>query len=139
MVSPGFFSADSLAGVHVMLVGREPLARAVLASALQYGGALVTPVDTAADAFALMRHVRADVLVAVVSGADDGDLGQIRDVRTRKPEHGGVMPMVLLTPPANAPSPDGVRAAGFDACLTLPVSLWRLCRLVADLVATEGR
>jgi CheY-like chemotaxis protein len=134
MARGGFYSVDSLNGVHVLLVGHEPAAREVLASILRYCGALVTPAATAVDALDVMRQVKADVLVteAVLSVADAGSL--IRQVRARKPEDGGVVPAVALVPPSEAATVDQMRSAGFDAVMVLPLDPWALCRIIASLV-----
>jgi len=128
------FSVDFLNGVHVVLIGPEPLSRRLIASILRYGGALVTPVTSIVEALEVMTRLRADLLVAVMRGAGDEGIGLIADMRGRAPDDGRVLPVVALTPAPDALTPAQARAAGFDASLTMPVDPWELCRTIEGLV-----
>jgi CheY-like chemotaxis protein len=133
MARGGYFSVDSLNGVHVLLVAAEPPGREVLASILRYCGALVTPAASAAAALAVMRNVRADVLLTEMDLPDADGAWLLRQVRARKPEDGGVIPVVALLPRGEVPGPDPARM-GFDASLSMPIDPWGLCRTIAALV-----
>lgn len=131
MARGGFYSVDSLQGVHALVVTADEEMRAVLAAVLRYCGALVTAVASPGDVLGVLRVVKADVLVAEVTAADDGS-ELIRRVRALKPEHGGVIPAVAI-----APADSGVavaRLTGFEAHLTATLDPWQFCRLVSTLV-----
>lgn len=134
MARGGFFSVDSLSGVHVLLVGRDPAGREVLAAVLRYCGALVTAVPTAGAALEVMRQVKADVLLTETDLPEADGAWLLRQVRARKPEDGGVAPVVALVPRGDHRTSEELRALGFDASVPMPVDPWALCRLVASLV-----
>jgi CheY-like chemotaxis protein len=132
MATGGFFSVDSLQGVHALVVARDEELRAVLAAILRYCGALVTPVAGPDHVMSVLRVVKADVLVVEVTAADDGS-ELIRRVRALKPEDGGVIPAIAIAPAGSAIR-ERLRGVGFDAQLTAPLDPWELCRLVSSLV-----
>jgi CheY-like chemotaxis protein len=132
MPSGGFFSLDSLRGVWVLVVDGHPITRQTLVEILSYCGALVTPVASPREALAIMRQVKPDVLiVALLSGDDFALIGQVRSL---KPEDGGVMPAIAILPDGED---DAARARGFQACLRTPLDPWELCRLVSSLMTVR--
>ncbi|HXG04587.1 MAG TPA: hypothetical protein VNO23_14370 [Candidatus Binatia bacterium] len=133
MARGGFYSVDSLQGIHALAVASDEEMRAVLAAILRYCGALVTPVAGPDEVLGVLRVVKADVLVAEVTSADDG-AELIRRVRALKPEHGGVIPAVAIAPTEGGAMIERLRAIGFDAQLVAPLDPWALCRLVSSLV-----
>lgn len=133
MARGGFYSVDSLQGVHAVVVAADRETRAVLAAVLRYCGVLVTPAAGVAEVLEVLRVVKANVLVVEVTAVDDGDR-LIRRVRALKPDDGGVVPAVAVTPLGLEADPERLRAVGFDAHLTAPLDPWELCRLVAGLV-----
>jgi CheY-like chemotaxis protein len=134
MARGGFFSVDSLSGVHVLLVGPELAGRDVLAAVLRYCGALVTPASSAAAALDVMRQVKADVVLTEMDLPGADGLWLLRQLRARKPEDGGVVPVVALIPRGDPMTAEQARAAGFDGSMFMPVDPWALCRLIASLV-----
>jgi CheY-like chemotaxis protein len=135
MVSQGYFSVDSLVGVHTLVVDGSPESRQLLSSILRYGGALVTTTASAAEALKVMTVVKCDVLVAEIVLPESSGLELIRCVRGLKPEEGGVVRAIALS--HDAPDREDAIAAGFDAYLPKPIDPWALCRLVAALVLGE--
>lgn len=119
----------------MLLVGDDAETRELLAAILRYCGALVTVVATAAGAMAVMRLIRADVLVVQLDSSDAEGATLVRQVRALKPERGGVVPAVAVQPRDSTLSGDALRAAGFDASVAMPVDPWALCRLVSSLVS----
>jgi CheY-like chemotaxis protein len=130
MARGGFYSVDSLNGVHVLLVSADPGTRDVVASVLTYCGALVTPVTSASDAIEVLRRMKADLVVAETGWPDEDGAALVREMRSRKPEDGGVIPVVALMPRSAASNPDAP-SGGFDAVLAMPIDPWALCRLIA--------
>jgi CheY-like chemotaxis protein len=131
MPSGGFFSVDSLRGVWVLVVDASPMGRQTLREILSYCGALVTPIASAAEAVSVMRQVKPDVMI--VASPADQDFAFIREVRSLKPEEGGVVPAVAIA----APDDDLARSRGFQACLRTPLDPWELCRLVSSLMTAS--
>jgi len=127
----GYFSVDSLRGVHVLVVDHEPLSRDLLRGIIHHGGALVTTAASGAEAFGMMQLIRPDALVVDVEMPDGEAYRLIRQVRALKPERGGVLPAIALSSRALTEEPGGGR--GFDAHLTKPFSPWDLCKLIATL------
>ena len=116
----------------MLVVDGHPITRQTLVEILSYCGALVTPVASPREALGIMRQVKPDVLiVALLSGDDFALIGQVRSL---KPEDGGVMPAIAILPDGED---DAARARGFQACLRTPLDPWELCRLVSSLMTVR--
>ena len=132
MANAGFYSKDSLSGIHVLVVDGEEERRAHIGGILRYCGALVTPTATSEAALAIMALFRPDVVIVDVSNSDDGCLAFIRSVRALKPEDGGMVPAIAIGDgKANA---EGTRGRGFDAYVSTPLEASELCRVIARLL-----
>jgi CheY-like chemotaxis protein len=134
MTCGGYFAVDSLRGVWILVVDRDPHRRQTLLDILAYCGALVTPLASAAEALAVMRQVKPDLLVVALSEGDD-DEGFIRRVRALKPEEGGVVAAVAIA--RTGAIEEVLRARGFQALVTTPVDPWEMCRLVSSLMTVQ--
>jgi len=132
MPSGGFFSVDSLRGVWVLIVDSNPRGRETLGEILSYCGALVAAMASADDALSVMRQVKPDVLIVALP--DDDDFAFIRQVRSLKPEDGGVIPAIAI---ARDVDDDLARARGYQAYLRTPLDPWELCRLVSSLMTVR--
>ena|SRR5688500_18886292 len=133
MARGGFYSVDSLRGVHVLVVDHEAECRELLSDVLHYCGALVTAVDSAEDALEVMALIKPDVLVTdLIEGDKDGHW-LIRQVRSLKPEDGGVVPVIAVSDAARLAR---AGAAGFVACLAKPLDPWQLCRVIAGVTTS---
>jgi CheY-like chemotaxis protein len=132
MPSGGFFSLDSLRGVWVLVVDGNPSGRQTLVEILSYCGALVTPIASAQEALGIMRQVKPDVLIVAVLSGDD--FAFIRQVRSLKPEDGGVVAAIAVAPDTED---DLAQSRGFQACLRTPLDPWELCRLVSNLMTVR--
>ena len=128
----GYFSVDSLRGILVLIVDGNPRGRETLREILAYCGALVTPTASAADAVGVMRQVKPDVLIVALP--EDDDVAFIRDVRSLKPEDGGVVPAIAIARDADD---DLARSRGYQASLRTPLDPWELCRLVSSLMTVR--
>jgi len=131
MARGGFYSVDSLNGLHLLVVDPDTGGREIVAAILRYCGALVTEVGSPAEALEVMEVVKANVLVVRVR-PKGATMKVVRRVRTLKPEAGGVIPVVAV---ATAGSEEQARAAGFDAFIAMPLDPWMLCRLISSLVS----
>jgi CheY-like chemotaxis protein len=131
MARGGFFAVDALAGTHVLVLADDSDFRDALGSLLRYCGALVTPVTSAEEALTAMDQVKPDVAVFTITG---GTPSFPRQVRGRKPEDGGVIPIVaVLREGDGAAAPEGTTAH-----LSEPIDPWALCRMISTLVTTGG-
>ena len=128
----GYFSVDSLRGVLVLVVDSNPRGRETLREILSYCGALVTPTASVVEAAGVMRQVKPDVLIVALP--EDDDVAFIRDVRSLKPEDGGVVPAI---PIARDADDDLDRSRGYQASLRTPIDPWELCRLVSSLMTVR--
>jgi CheY-like chemotaxis protein len=135
MVAEGYFSVDSLVGVHTLVVDADQECRQLVSSILRYAGALVTTTASADEALKVMSVAKCDVLVVEIALPGESGIDLIRRVRRLKPEDGGVVPAIALS--GQAADRDDVMAAGFDAHLTKPIDPWALCRMVAMLALGE--
>ena len=136
MARGGFYSVDSLRGVHVLVVDHEAECRELLSDVLHYCGALVTAVDSAEGALEVMALIKPDVLVTdLIEGDKDGHW-LIRQVRSLKPEDGGVVPVIAVSDAARLAHLARAGAAGFVACLAKPLDPWQLCRVIAGVTTS---
>ena len=135
MAAQGFFSVDSLVGVHTLVVDSDQECRQLLSAILRYCGALVTTTASANEALKIMSVAKCDVLVIEIALPGESGVDLIHRVRGLKPEDGGVVRAIALS--GRAGDLDDAVAAGFDAHLTKPVDPWVLCRLVAMLALGE--
>lgn len=131
MARGGYYSVDSLKGVHVLVLDDEAEGRLLLASILNYCGALVTAVASAEEALAVMGLIKPDAIVVSLALPGDDGYGLLRRVRDLKPEDGGVIPIIAV----GQRQADGERArrAGFAVCLLKPLDPWELCRVISTL------
>jgi CheY-like chemotaxis protein len=137
MVAEGFFSVDSLVGVHALVVDADQECRQLLSSILRYCGGLVTTTASAPEALKVMSVAKCDVLIVEVALPGESGVALIRRVRALKPEDGGVVRAIALSAGAGSADRDDALAAGFDAHLTKPIEPWAMCRLVSSLVFGE--
>ena len=129
----GFYSVDSLSGIFALVMDTEKDRRNLLSGILRYCGALVTPVETADAALAIMQLLKPDVVVVDFSDPDNGQLHFIRSVRAMTADEGGVVRIIAV-------GDEGVNAGlaqtrGFDGYLPKPIDPWRLCQVISDLLA----
>jgi CheY-like chemotaxis protein len=135
MARGGFYSVDSLRGVHVLVVDHEAECRELLSDVLHYCGALVTAVDSPEGALDVMALIKPDVLIVdLVEGDKDGHW-LIRQVRSLKPEDGGVVPVIAVSD-AGRLARLARAGAGFVACLVKPLDPWQLCRVIAGVTTS---
>jgi CheY-like chemotaxis protein len=138
MMRGGFYSVDSLKGVHVLVVDNEVDGRELLTAILHYCGALVTAVASADDAVAVMALIKPDVIVTDVVMRDRDGFWLIAKVRSLKPEDGGVVPAIAISATTTPGERERTRAAGFDVYLVKPLDPWELCRSITGLVTPGG-
>jgi CheY-like chemotaxis protein len=135
----GYFSVESLRGVHVVVVCEDVTSRRLFEQVLRYCGALCTTTASSADAFRVLDQVKPDLVVAMATvqdpsgGGEDDARDFIRRLRGRKPEHAGTIPVVWVGP---APKPEPAPDTHPDVALALPLNPWDLCGAVSTLIDT---
>lgn len=134
MARPGFFAVDSLASVHVLLVDEEPASREELIAILRYCGALVTVAESEVEGIRVLDNIKPDVIVIALPRRYRGEVVLVRILRARKPEDGGVVPIVVILGPGEQLDP----SAGVTVQLNRPLDAWRICGALARLVSAQG-
>jgi PAS domain S-box-containing protein len=125
---------DSLGGLRILVVDDEADTRDLLKQGLEYCGAKVSVVGSAAEALdAVMARVP-DVLISDIGmpGVDGYDL--IRQVRGLPPNRGGKIPAIALT--AYTRTEDRLQSlrAGYDMHVPKPVELAELVAVATTVV-----
>lgn len=127
-------SAISLDGIHILLVEDDPLVSMVIPLALEQAGAIVTTVQSAAEALAKLTQERQNLLISDIGLPDITGYDLIRQIRVLPPEQGGNLPAIALSGYADQRSVDRAWEAGFQAHLKKPVDLEELKASVSNLV-----
>ena len=134
MARGGYYSVDSLKGVHVLVIDGEAEGRELLTAILHYCGALATAVASGEGALQVMALIKPDVIVTALDLPNDEGFTTLRRVRDLKPEDGGVLPIIAIASGAT-PDVERARSAGFTACLPKPLDPWELCRVISALTS----
>jgi CheY-like chemotaxis protein len=137
MARGGFFSVDSLKGVHVLVVDGDQEGRDLLTAILQYCGALVTAAGSLDEALTFLKLIRADAIVVDLDSPRPHGLDLIRRLRGLKPEDGGVVPALAVGGRSARDVREQALGSGFDAYLAKPLDPWELCRAISTLVTTS--
>ena len=131
MTTSGFFSVGSLSGTWVLLVSDDAHGRVLYREILEHCGALVTAVSSADAALEVMRQAKPDVIVTSLRHSAKDDLSLLRRVRALKPDEGGVVPAIVLTPAADR---EEATEQGFEGRLAIPFDSWALCQMISNVV-----
>jgi CheY-like chemotaxis protein len=121
--------ADSLAGIHVLIVEDHDDSRDLWERVLQYAGALVTAARSARQALVLCSSVRPDVVVTDLSMPDEDGVWLAEELRARG-EH---MPLIAVSGYA-AVFGDRLQRAPFSRVLQKPLDPWRLVEAITSAV-----
>ena len=123
-----------LQGVQLLVVDDDQDALDMLSLLLGEAGASVRTATSAAEALALLRWIRPDVLLSDLAMPDEDGYSLIRSLRTLELESGRRTPAVALT--AYVRVQDRARAvdAGFDVFVEKPVDPDELLSVIAGLV-----
>lgn len=130
--------ADSLKGLRILVVDDEADTRELLKQGLEYCGANVTVMGSAAEALDTLMARVPDVLISDIGmpGIDGYDL--IRQVRDLPPNRGGKVPAIALT--AYTRTEDRLQSlrAGYDMHVPKPVELAELVAVAATVVRRKN-
>jgi PleD family two-component response regulator len=129
MARPGRFSVESLSSVHALLVDDDRVSREELFRVLRYCGALVTAVDTDADARRVLGILRPDVVVIAVPRRHCGELPLVRHLK----QGTDAIPVIAILWPG-----DTVPDVPTDiVTLRRPIDAWDVCRTLATAVTVN--
>ena len=103
-----------LDGVRVLVVDDTASVLAVLRDILELDGAIVTAVNGAEQALAVLQEERPDVLVSDLAMPGRGGYWLIGQVRALPPERGGATPAAALTAFGGPEHRASVLRAGFQ-------------------------
>jgi len=130
--------ADRLDGLRILAVDDEADTRDLLKQGLEYCGANVTVVGTAAEALDELMATVPDILISDIGmpGIDGYDL--IRQVRALPGNRGGKIPAIALT--AYTRTEDRLQAlrAGYDMHVPKPVELAELIAVASTVVRRKN-
>lgn len=127
------FPSDALTGVHVLVADDDEDARVLVATVLEYAGALVSQSASGREALDVLDRVRPHVVVSDIAMPGGDGYWLVRELRMRAHAGGGAIPAVAITAYGETHGPDRTLAAGFAAHLRKPIDPWELCRVVATL------
>jgi signal transduction histidine kinase/ActR/RegA family two-component response regulator len=127
-----------LRGFQLLVVDDDQDALDMLSLLLTDAGASVRTAASAAEALALLRWIRPDVLLSDLAMPDEDGYSLIRSLRTIERQSGRRTPAVALT--AYVRVQDRVRAvdAGFDVFVEKPVDPEELVSVIAGLVEARA-
>ena len=123
-----------LTGVHVLIVEDDEDSRQLLATFLEYCGALVTMCHSTESALEDLAEYRPHVIVSDLSLPGADGLHFIRALRRLEPEAGGDVPAIAVSGYVKDFTVADAKIAGYSGYLVKPVNLDDLVTLVRDLV-----
>jgi len=123
-------SRDTLAGVHVVVVDDDADARELIATVLEYCGALVTKAPSADHALAVLKRVTSDAVVCDIAMPERDGYWLLQQLRAAGNHP---IPVVAITAHGALHGPDRTLLAGFDAHIRKPIDPWELSGILAAL------
>ena len=123
-----------LQGVQLLVVDDDQDALDILSLLLGEAGASVRTATSAAEALALLRWIRPDVLLSDLAMPDEDGYSLIRSLRTLELESGRRTPAVALTAYVRVQDRARAVAAGFDVFVEKPVDPDELLSVIGGLV-----
>jgi signal transduction histidine kinase/ActR/RegA family two-component response regulator len=131
--------APALRGAQVLLVDDDPDALDMLSLPLTDAGATVRTAASAAEALALLRWIRPDVLVSDLAMPDEDGYSLIRTLRASEHESDREIPAVALTAYVRLQDRARAIAAGFNVFVEKPVDPGELISVIAGILDARGR
>jgi PAS domain S-box-containing protein len=128
------FPAESLRGVHIMVIDNDSGIRDLVALTLTKCGASVTVAGSVEDAMNLLRTMSPDVVISDLGMADADGYEFIRRFR-EIPQPESAVPVIALTAYGSLQERNRALEAGFDRHLTKPVDP---AELVREIVKTRS-
>ncbi|HEY4284663.1 MAG TPA: ATP-binding protein [Chthoniobacterales bacterium] len=126
------FPAESLRGLHVMVIDDDAGVRDVVALTLAKCGASVTVASSVEDALNLLPNLAPDVVVSDISMPDVDGYEFLRQFRAMTGPKAVTVPVIALTAYGSEHDRDVALNAGFDRHLSKPIDPSELVRTVID-------
>jgi CheY-like chemotaxis protein len=121
----------------VLVVDDEPDACNLIATVLVEAGAQVQTARSAAEAFAIFRRFRPDVLISDIGMPGEDGYSLIRRIRALPGLEGGSVPALALTAFAREEDRAKTLAAGFTTHVRKPLDLSKLTCTIAELAGVD--
>ena len=128
-----FFESE-LSSLRVLVVDDNPDSLELLVMVLESYGAIVTAVDSVADAVQILPSFKPDALVSDIGMPNEDGYTLIRKIRALPPEEGGKIPAIALTAYAAERDRNEAIAAGFQKHIAKPVNPDELAKAIAELM-----
>jgi signal transduction histidine kinase/ActR/RegA family two-component response regulator len=129
----------ALAGMQILVVDDDQDALDVLTLILGEAGATVRTATSAAEALALLRWIRPDVLISDLAMPDEDGYSLIRTLRAVERASGRETPAIALTAYVRVQDRARAVAAGFNMFVEKPVDPDELIAVLAGISETRGR
>jgi CheY-like chemotaxis protein len=113
---------SSLRGKHVLVVDDDEDTRELLSVILDWSGAVVTAVGSAAEALAAWASARPDVVLSDIGLPGEDGFSLVRRLRALPGPQGGEVPAIALTGYDSAADRARLESEGFLERLTKPVT-----------------
>jgi CheY-like chemotaxis protein/two-component sensor histidine kinase len=126
------FPAESLRGLHAMVIDDDVGVRDVVALTLAKCGASVTVASSVPDALNLLPNLAPDVVVSDIAMPNMDGYEFLRRFRTFTRLRGAKVPVIALTAYGSAHDRDRALEAGFDQHLVKPVDPAELVRTIVE-------
>ena len=131
-------NAPALRGAQILVVDDDQDALDMLAVVLTEAGAAVRTAASAAEALALLRWIRPDVLVSDLAMPDEDGYSLIRNLRAIERESGRETPAVALTAYVRVQDRARAEAAGFNVFVEKPVDPEELIAVLAGIADSRA-
>jgi len=129
---------DALRGLSLLVVDDDAPTLSTLSFVLKKCGAGVLTASSSAEALAVFRAQRPDVVVSDIGMPDEDGLALLGQIRAFDEADGGLTPAVALTAYVRKEDSERLLACGFQAYLTKPVEPLELVNAVhADAEARQ--
>ncbi|MEH1959657.1 MAG: PAS domain S-box protein [Nostoc sp.] len=123
-----------LSDTQVLVVDDEPDIRDLISFILQDYGVEVTAVASAQEALQALSESIPDVLISDIGMPKTDGYMLMREVRSRSPQQGGLVPAIALTAYAGEMNQQQALAAGFQMHISKPVDPDVLVKAIVDLI-----
>ena len=130
-------AAPALRGVQILVVDDDQDALDMLTLVLTEAGAVVRTATSAAEALALLRWIRPEVLVSDLAMPDQDGYSLIRNLRATERHSGRETPAVALTAYVRVQDRARAVAAGFNVFVEKPVDPEELIAVLAGIVESR--
>ena len=128
----------ALRGAQILVVDDDQDALDMLTVVLTEAGAAVRTAASAAEALALLRWIRPDVLVSDLAMPDQDGYSLIRNLRAIERESGRETPAVALSAYVRVQDRARAEAAGFNVFVEKPVDPQELIAVLAGIAESRG-